>query len=77
MQGQLITAIGTIGDHKAIAPLIELLDDLSQPTQTRAMAAVGLGMIADLREMPPLGRLSKNYNYRASVSDLDELLYIM
>jgi len=77
VQGQLILAIGTIGDHQAIPPLIRILDDRSQPAATRAMAAVGLGMIGDARELPALSRLSKNYNYRASVPDLDELLYIM
>lgn len=77
VQSQLITAIGTIGDHQAISPLIRILDDTSQPAATRAMAAVGLGMIGDPRELPALSRLSKNYNYRASVPDLDELLYIM
>jgi hypothetical protein len=77
VQGQLITAIGTIGDHRAIPPLIRILDDTSQPAATRAMAAVGLGMIGDVRELRALSRLSKNYNYRASVPDLDELLYIM
>ena len=41
------------------------------------MAAVGLGMIGDLRQIPSLARLSKNYNYRASVKDLDELLFIL
>jgi len=77
VQGQLIQAIGTIGDHTAIDPLVELLDNTSQQAQTRAMAAVGLGMIGDLREIPALGRLSKDFNYRASVPDLDELLFIL
>ncbi len=77
VQGQLIQAIGTIGDHTAIDPLVELLDNTSQQSQTRAMAAVGLGMIGDLREIPALGRLSKDFNYRASVPDLDELLFIL
>jgi HEAT repeat protein len=77
VQGQLITAIGTIGDHTAIAPLVQILDDTSMNTATRAMAAVGLGMIGDLREVTPLARLSQNYNYRASVPDLDELLFIL
>jgi HEAT repeat protein len=77
VQGQLITAIGTIGDHTAIDPLVQILDDKSQPLATRAMAAVGLGMIGDLRELPELSRISKNYNYRASVKDLDELLFIL
>ena len=57
--------------------LIEILDNTSRPDATRAMAAVGLGMIGDLLEVPRLSRLSKDYNYRASVADLDELLYIL
>jgi HEAT repeat protein len=77
VQGQLITAIGTIGDHTAIAPLVAILDDVTQNTATRAMAAVGLGMIGELRELSPLARISQNYNYRASVPDLDELLFIL
>ena len=77
VQGQLITAIGTIGDHEAIDPLIEILDNTSRPAAARAMAAVGLGMIGDLLPLPRLSRLSKNYNYRATVPDLDELLFIL
>jgi len=76
VQGQLITAIGTIGDHRAVAPLIEILDNTNRPAAARAMAAVGLGMIGDLLPLPRLSRLSKNYNYRATVPDLDELLFI-
>jgi len=76
VQAQLISAIGMIGDQAAIAPLVSILDDQSQPVQSRAMAAVGLGLIGDTRPLPALSRLSKNYNYRASVPDLDELLYI-
>ncbi len=77
VQGQLIQAIGKIGDHNAITPLIEILDDTKKPAQTRAMASVGLGMIGDLRMYPVLSRLAKNYNYRASVPDMDELLFIL
>ena len=77
VQGQLIQAIGTIGDSRAVESLRGLLEDRGQPTQARAMAAVGLGMIADLLEVPTLSRLSKDYNYRASVRDIDELLFIL
>ena len=77
VQGQLITAIGTIGDHTAIDPLIDILDNTSRPAAARAMAAVGLGMIGDLLPLSKLSRLSENYNYRASVEDLDELLFIL
>ena len=76
VHGQLIQAIGVIGDHRAIEPLTQLLTDHKRPAQVRAMAAVGLGMIGDL-EMPKLSRLSTDYNYRATVGDLDELLFIL
>ena len=77
VQAIRITAIGTIGDHRAIEPLVRILDDLSRSAQVRAMAVIGLGMIGDLRPVPALARLSKNYNYRASVPDLDLLLFIL
>jgi HEAT repeat protein len=76
VQGQVVTAIGAIGDRRALAPLVSLLEDRSQPPQVRALAAVGLGLIGDARPVPELARLSRDYNYRASVPDLDELLYI-
>jgi HEAT repeat protein len=77
VQGQLIQAIGTLGDARAVPDLVTLLDDKSQPALLRAMAAVGLGMIGDPRVVPALSRLSRDYNYRASVPDLDELLFIL
>ncbi|MGH7163210.1 MAG: HEAT repeat domain-containing protein [Planctomycetota bacterium] len=77
VQTQVIQAIGTIGDHTAIDPLVEILDNKNESAQTRAMAAVGLGMIGDLQTIPKLDRLGKNFNYRATVDDLTELLYIL
>jgi len=77
VQGQIIAALGKIGDHKAVRPLIEILKTKSKPTVTRAMSSVGLGLIGDLRPLPELSRVAKDYNYRASVRDLDELLYIL
>jgi HEAT repeat protein len=76
VQAQLITAIGTIGDQRALAPLVTLLEDRTQAAQVRALAAVGLGLIGDPRPLPPLSRVSRDYNYRASLPDLDELLFI-
>jgi HEAT repeat protein len=77
VKAQVIQAIGTIGDHSAIEPLVGILEDPGENEGTRAMAAVGLGMIGDLEEIARLARLSKNYNYRASVRDIDDLLYIL
>lgn len=76
VQAQLVTAIGAIGDQRALAPLVTLLEDRRQAAQVRALAAVGLGLIGDPRAVPPLARISRDYNYRASLPDLDELLLI-
>jgi HEAT repeat protein len=76
VQAQIVTAIGTIGDQRALAPLVSLLEDRTQAAQVRALAAVGLGLIGDPRPLPPLARVSRDYNYRASLPDLDELLLI-
>jgi HEAT repeat protein len=76
VQGQVVAAIGAIGDQRALAPLVTLLEDRRQAAQVRALAAVGLGLIGDERPLPPLARVSRDYNYRASLPDLDELLLI-
>ncbi len=76
VQAQIVTAIGTIGDQRALAPLVTLLEDRKQAAQVRALAACGLGLIGDPRPLPPLARVSRDYNYRASLPDLDELLLI-
>jgi len=76
VQAQIVQAIGAIGDASAIDPLVEILDDTKGDVNVRALAAVGLGMIGDPEDLPRLARLSRDYNYRATVKDLDELLYI-
>ncbi len=76
VQGQVVTALGAIGDQRALAPLVSFLEDRNQRAPVRALAAVGLALIADPRPVPALARLSRDYNYRASAPDLDELLYI-
>jgi len=76
VQAQIVSAIGTIGDQRALAPLVTLLEDGKQSANVRALAAVGLGLIGDRQPLPALARVSRDYNYRATVPDLDELLYI-
>lgn len=77
VQGQIITALGKLGDRRGVTPLVEILRTRSRPTVTRAMSAVGLGIIGDERDLPELGRVARDYNYRASAPDLDALLYIL
>jgi len=76
VQGQVVSALGAIGDQRALAPLVSFLESRNEPAPVRALAAVGLGLIGDPQQVPALARLSRDYNYRASAPDLDELLYI-
>ena len=79
--GSVALALGQIGDHEAIKPLVRILEpnkaNGSYPDLTRALVAVSLGQIANRRDLRVLYRISKDINYRASVSALDELLTIL
>jgi len=77
VQAAIVRAIGMIGDASAIAPLAAVLDDTAASEQSRALAAAGLGLLGDPGPTPALGRVAKDYNYRASVPDLDELLFTL
>ena len=75
-QGRLAAALGIAGGADVLLPLIKIVDDKSLPSRTRAMAIVCLGLLGDPRDVPALARVARDYNYRASVHDLDELLYL-
>jgi len=79
--GSVALALGQIGDHQAIAPLLTILQadkaNGSYPDLTRALVAVSLGQIANRSNLRVLYRISKDINYRASVSALEELLSIL
>ena len=79
--GSVALALGQIGDHQAIGPLLKILEPQkpngAYPDLTRALVAVALGQIADQSDIRVLSRLSKDINYRASVPALDEILTIL
>jgi HEAT repeat protein len=79
--GSVALALGQIGDSRAIEPLIRILEpdktNGTYPDLTRALVAVALGQLANRRDIRVLYRLSKDINYRASVSALDEALTIL
>jgi HEAT repeat protein len=79
--GSVALALGQIGDHNAIQPLIDILEpektNGSYPDLTRALVAVSLGQLANREDIRVLFRISKDINYRASVSALDEVLTIL
>ncbi|UCD54652.1 MAG: HEAT repeat domain-containing protein, partial [Candidatus Omnitrophota bacterium] len=49
-----ISTLGTIGDTRAVVPLIELLKDKDKGSSIRSAAASALGQIGDVRAVEPL-----------------------
>lgn len=79
--GSVALALGQIGDRRAFEPLLKILEPEKAngvyPDLTRALVVVALGQISDRNDYRVLYNLSKDVNYRASVSALDEILTIM
>lgn len=72
-----VKALGLIGDRNAIAPLRELLQDKKQAPLSRAFAAVALGIISEKTDLPWNSEVSQNFNYRAKVPSIAEVLDIL
>ena len=51
-QAALASALGTIGDARALGPLLELLADEQVTARARAFAAAALGLVGDRRPLP-------------------------
>jgi len=59
-QEKMVTALGKIGDPKAVQPLVEVLQDVT--SNVRHEAALALGRIGDARALPVLERALKDDN---------------
>ena len=70
-------ALGLIGDRSAIEPLREILDDQGANKLARAFAAVALGIIGEKSDLPWNSPISENYNYRAKVKAISEVMDIL
>ena len=77
--GSVALSLGQIGDENSIDPMVRIaLDEGNDfPDLTRALATVALGQIGDRRDVPVLSRLARDFNYRAHVPSLAELLTIL
>jgi HEAT repeat protein len=64
------SALGFIGDHRTIDPLVKMLHDDTLPELSRAFAAVALGGVADKEELPWNSKIAVDLNYRAAVETL-------
>ncbi len=66
------SALGLVGDRRAITPLVEVMADESLSDLTRAFAAVALGGVADKEPLPWNAKLAAHANYRAAVETLTD-----
>ena len=64
------SALGQVGDRRAIAPLLGLLADEGQPAAARAFAVVGLGVVCDEHALPWRVPIAESLPYFASTSTL-------
>ena len=63
-------------DASSIRRRLELAQSLASGG-AQAPRCIAGSLLAFLQPLPRLARLSKDYNYRASCRDIDELLYIL
>jgi len=65
------TAIGFIGDHRSVTPLVRVLrDDRNYTPLGRAFAAAALGLVVDKQLLPWNSSIAEDLNYRAAVVTL-------
>jgi len=71
-QAALSSALGFIGDHRSIDPLVTMLQNDSLTDSARGFAAVALGIVADKEPLPWNSKIGVDLNYRASTSTLTD-----
>jgi HEAT repeat protein len=69
-QSAIASALGVVGDARAVDPLLELLGDRLATDKARAFAAVALGNVADKELLPWNAKIGADLNYRAAPATL-------
>lgn len=65
-KGEVVFCLAQVGKARAADPLVAILGDEREQTNTRTLAASGLGEIGDLEWLPSLSRIRLDVNYRAA-----------
>jgi HEAT repeat protein len=71
-QSSIATALGRVGDVRAIDALIALLEDRAKTEHARAFAADALGTLADRHAIPLTTQYGIGANYLAFTSSLSD-----
>jgi hypothetical protein len=71
-QSAIASALGYVGDRRAIDPLLALLQSRLATERARAFAAVALGNVADKEVLPWNAKLGVGINYRAAPPSLSD-----
>ena len=69
-QAAISAALGTIGDSRSIAALVELLHSTEATDLARAFGATALGIVADKEDLPWNSKIGADSNYRANTPSL-------
>jgi HEAT repeat protein len=77
MLGQVVEALGQLGDPRAVAALVEHASDAGRSELAQALGVVALGRIADPETRPSLLRLTRNANYPSRTEALHEVYTIL
>lgn len=77
LKRQVVLALASIGGHRAVAPLVEILQNEDEQDLTRALACAGLGMVGDIEPVPSVERAVQDLNYRASTDLINALRSIL
>jgi HEAT repeat protein len=77
VRGNAALGLGRIGGPVAGSAMAELLADRKASGPTRAMAAVSLGHLLDMREMPVLAILVQDMDYMMPLPVIQEVLTIL
>lgn len=74
VQAAVATALGFVGDYRTIKPLVDMLIDEKKElsSESRAFAAVALGIVGDKEPFPWNYKVSQDLNYLATVETLND-----
>ncbi|QDV09794.1 hypothetical protein Poly30_53540 [Planctomycetes bacterium Poly30] len=66
----IAVSLGSIGDRRAVDPLLALVEDRSMPSATRSMAIVGVGILCEESALPWRNPMAHALPYSAMTSTL-------